>query len=219
MLQPEHFELERTSIWSFPERGKWATHNGKYRGNWSPYVPRNIIERYSKENEWVLDQFAGSGTTLVEAKLLNRNAIGVDINPEAIRLAKENIDFECETKSRLEIRTGDASELGFLKSNSIHLVCTHPPYADIIRYSEGIKGDLSLLKCKDFLDKFDSVAKTAYRVIKPGRICAYMIGDIRQGGTLYPLGFYTMELFCKADRKSTRLNSSHPTTSRMPSSA
>ncbi|MDI3480368.1 MAG: hypothetical protein PWQ97_23 [Tepidanaerobacteraceae bacterium] len=46
-LQPENFKLETTTVWSFPDRGEWATHNGKYRGNWSPYIPRNIIMRYS----------------------------------------------------------------------------------------------------------------------------------------------------------------------------
>ena len=77
---PEKFKLEDTTIWSFPERGSWVTHSGKYRGNWSPYIPRNLILRYSKKNDWILDQFLGSGTTLIEAKLLGRNAIGVDIN-------------------------------------------------------------------------------------------------------------------------------------------
>lgn len=74
VLQPNSFCPEQTTIWSFPDRGKWATHSGRYRGNWSPYVPRNLILRYSKPGDWILDQFLGSGTTLVEAKLLNRNA-------------------------------------------------------------------------------------------------------------------------------------------------
>ena len=69
--EPDDFELEMTTHWSFPKRGDWATHDAKWRGNWSPYIPRNIILRYSKEGDLVLDQFAGGGTTLVEAKLLN----------------------------------------------------------------------------------------------------------------------------------------------------
>ena len=77
--EPQNFELEMTTHWSFPVRGKWATHDSKYRGNWSPYIPRNIILRYSNENDLILDQFVGGGTTLVEAKLLNRNIIGVDV--------------------------------------------------------------------------------------------------------------------------------------------
>lgn len=79
-MQKEYkdFELETTSIWSFPERGNWANHSGNYRGNWSPYIPRNLILRYTKEKEWVLDPFVGSGTTAIEAALLNRNFVGVD---------------------------------------------------------------------------------------------------------------------------------------------
>ena len=50
---PEKFKLEDTTIWSFPERGSWVTHSGKYRGNWSPYIPRNLILRYSKKNDWI----------------------------------------------------------------------------------------------------------------------------------------------------------------------
>jgi len=38
----DNFKLEMTTVWSFPKRGNWATHSGMYRGNWSPYVPRNL---------------------------------------------------------------------------------------------------------------------------------------------------------------------------------
>lgn len=84
----ENFELETNTVWSFPNRGKWATHDAKYRGNFSPYVAKNIILRYSKPNDLVLDQFVGGGTTLVECKLNNRNAIGIDINPSAVERTK-----------------------------------------------------------------------------------------------------------------------------------
>ena len=70
--EPEGFQLEKSSVWSFPERGDWATHDSKYRGNCSPYVIRNLILRYSIEGDRILDQFAGGGTSLIEAKLLNR---------------------------------------------------------------------------------------------------------------------------------------------------
>lgn len=82
--QQENFKLQTNTLWSFPNRGNWETYDSKWKGNWSPYISRNILLRYSKERELVLDQFAGGGTTLVEAKLLNRNIIGIDINDEAI---------------------------------------------------------------------------------------------------------------------------------------
>ena len=81
-------------------------HSGKYRGNWSPYVPRNLILRYSKPGDWILDQFMGSGTTLVEAKLLNRHAVGVDINPQSVSISETNLQFQCETKSKIFTRNG-----------------------------------------------------------------------------------------------------------------
>ena len=52
-IGPENFEQEMTSVWSFKERGDWATHNPNYRGNWSPYIPRNLILRYSKEKDLI----------------------------------------------------------------------------------------------------------------------------------------------------------------------
>ena len=45
--EPQIFELEKSSVWSFKERGDWATHDSKYRGNCSPYVFRNLIIMYS----------------------------------------------------------------------------------------------------------------------------------------------------------------------------
>ena len=94
--EPDNFELEMTTHWSFPQRGDWATHDAKWRGNWSPYIPRNILLRYSQEGDLVLDQFAGGGTTLVEAKLLNRNIIGVDVNDVALDRCREKTAFEHE---------------------------------------------------------------------------------------------------------------------------
>ena len=68
--KPEQFQLEETTIWSFKERGNWATHKGDYRGNCSPQVPRNLILKYTQERDIVLDTFCGSGTTMIETILL-----------------------------------------------------------------------------------------------------------------------------------------------------
>ena len=49
--EPADFALELNAVWNFPDRGKWATHDAKYRGNWSPYIPHNLLLRYSAEND------------------------------------------------------------------------------------------------------------------------------------------------------------------------
>ncbi len=197
--EPENFELEMTTHWSFPQRGNWATHDAKWRGNWSPYIPRNILLRYSNEGDLVLDQFAGGGTTLVEAKLLNRDIIGVDVNDIAINRCKEKTAFDhMGANGKVYIRKGDARNLDFIPNNSIDLICTHPPYANIIEYSEDIEDDLSLLKVKDFLVEMKKVANESYRVLKDNKFCAVLMGDTRKNGCMIPLSFDVMNIFQSA---------------------
>lgn len=196
-ITPENFELETTIVWSFPHHGNWATHNAKWRGNWSPYVPRNILLRYSKEKDIVLDQFVGSGTTLVEAKLLGRHIIGIDINDIAIKECIKKISFECIHKSNVFIYKNDARNLEFIEDDSIDLICTHPPYANIIHYSEGqnIPEDLSNLNIKEFLIEMNKVASECYRILKRGNFCVILMGDTRKKGMVVPIGFEIMKIF------------------------
>ncbi|MDD2871162.1 MAG: DNA methyltransferase [Candidatus Gracilibacteria bacterium] len=216
-LPPLDFEQECSTVWSFPRRGNWITHNSKYRGNWSPEVVRNLILRYSKEGDYLLDPMIGGGTTAIEAKLLNRNLICYDINPEAIALTKSLLDFEemelehindCLEKHELnknkwgkvKIIHRDATEKNKeLKKESIDFVLMHPPYVDIIKYSDGkIKEDLSNIHNIDkFCDEIEKIAKESYRVLKPGKYCAVLMGDTRREKMYQPLAFKVMERFLK----------------------
>ncbi|MEA5000356.1 MAG: DNA methyltransferase [Endomicrobiaceae bacterium] len=197
----EDFELELNTVWSFPNRGNWATHDAKYRGNWSPYIPRNILLRYSQENDLALDQFAGGGTTLVEAKLLNRNIIGVDVNPEALKRCKEKCSFKTKPSPTITIKKGDARKLNFIENDSIDLICTHPPYTNIIQYSENIKEDISHCDIKEFLEQMKLVASESFRVLKKDKFCAILMGDIRRKGHVVPLGFDVMNIFVNSGFK------------------
>ena len=156
-----------------------------------------MILRYSQEGDTVLDQFVGGGTTAVEARLTHRNFIGVDINPSALELTKTKCAFDFETQATVTLINGDARKLD-LADGSVDLICTHPPYADIIHYSEDIDGDLSLLPLKDFLSEMEKVAGECYRVLKKGKFCAVLMGDTRRKGMVQPLGFEMMRVFERA---------------------
>ncbi|MDR1646838.1 MAG: methyltransferase domain-containing protein [Zoogloeaceae bacterium] len=196
--EPDSFELEMNTVWSFPDRGNWATHDAKYRGNWSPYIPRNLLLRYSQERDFVLDQFVGGGTTLVEAKLLNRNILGVDINTAALDRCREKTAFDYPNTAQIYIRQGDARNLDFVSSESVDFICTHPPYADIIHYSDGIDGDLSHCCVPQFLEQMKPVAAESFRVLKPGRFCAVLMGDTRKKGCVVSMSFDVMKIFDRA---------------------
>ena len=154
----------------------------------------------------ILDQFVGGGTTLVESKLLNRDIIGVDINDVALDRCREKTSFDYEpAKGNVYIKKGDARNLDFIPDESIDLICTHPPYADIIKYSDGIDGDLSQLKVKDFLEEMKKVASESYRVLKKDKFCAILMGDTRQKGHMIPMSFDVMRVFESAGFKLKEL--------------
>ena len=136
-LHPEAFELECTTVWAFPRRGKWATHTSDWRGNWSPEVARNLILRYSNEGDALLDSMIGGGTTAIEAKILDRNIIYSDVNKVALDRTKKALRFKVDNKSWHRGFKWDSRNLSKIKDKTIDFVLTHPPYVDIINYSEG----------------------------------------------------------------------------------
>jgi DNA modification methylase len=79
--------------------------------------------------------------------------------------------------------------------SSVDLICTHLPYANIIRYSEDIVEDLSHLDVKDFLDQMKLVAAESYRVLKKDKFCAILMGDTRKKGHVVPMSFEVMRIF------------------------
>ncbi len=207
--QPEEFQLERTNAWSFPKRGIWATHKGDFRGNWPPQLVRNVILRYSNSGETVLDQMCGSGTTLIECKLLGRNGIGVDVNENAIMVSRDRLSFDYDgvdtvfPKTSVKTYVGDAKNLDLLKDDSIDLIATHPPYANIISYSNKknrVVEDLSFARSlTGYLDGMKEVAKESFRVLKPGRFCAVLVGDTRKSRHHVPIAFRVMDAFLEAN--------------------
>ena len=204
------YKPEGTTVWSFPDRGDWATHVGNYRGNFSPFIPRNLIEKYTTKGNLVLDQMVGSGTTLVECKLLQRDAIGMDINPDAIMVARDRLNFSYKSLDRdlgqdyaePKIRTyvGDARSLDKIEGNSVDLIITHPPYAYIIGYSKDkIEGDVSRLRrLSDYSEAMGKIADESYRVLKGGKYCAILIGDTRKHRHYIPIAIRVMQEFLNA---------------------
>ena len=98
--------------------------------------------RNSEPGNLILDQMCGSGTTLVECKLTERNGIGGDINENSIMLTRDRLNFSYETidnsipKTIQKTYIGDARNLDKIKTGSVDLIATHPPYANIIPYSK-----------------------------------------------------------------------------------
>jgi len=204
----EYDDLITDSLWVMEKRDKSGAHSAGYWGNFIPQIPNQFLRRYTKKDEWVLDPFLGSGTTLIECKRLGRNGIGIELNDEVIKLAKVNLAKE---KNRSKVKTkvikGDSrkvdlkSELNKLKIDSVQFVLLHPPYWDIIKFSKKL-GDLSNAKSvEDFLEMFGKVIDNSCGVLDKGRYLAVVIGDKYSDGEWIPLGFYTMQEVMKRGYK------------------
>jgi len=192
-------EIWTDSLWIIQERDKSGKHSNFYHGNFVPQIPRQLISRYTKKNEVVFDPFVGSGTTAYEAETLGRHFIGIDIQKDLVEQLKSKVDNE---KYFSEIISGDSSKsatfneineiLKRRKKEKISLAILHPPYADIVKFSD-LKDDLSNAKSlKEFLSGFALVLKNTISILENGRYLAIVIGDKYTAGQWIPLGFYCM---------------------------
>jgi DNA modification methylase len=100
---------------------------------------------------------------------------------------------KCWTKTYV----GDARNLNLIEDESIDLIATHPPYVSIIPYTkQKVEGDLSNIKSVDkFVEEMKKVAKEFFRVLKPGKHCAILIGDTRRHQHYIPVAFRVMQAF------------------------
>ncbi len=204
----EYEDIITDSLWVFSKRDRSGGHNAGYWGNFIPQIPNQFLRRYTKKGEWILDPFLGSGTTLIECKRLGRNGVGVELLPEVVKLADKNINKEENPHNiRTEIIESDSTEVDFKKLiarfeiKSVQFLIMHPPYWDIIKFSED-KKDLSNAKTMEaFLKLFGKVIDKTYPVLDKGRYFAVVIGDKYSGGEWMPLAFYSMQEVLKRGYK------------------
>lgn len=211
----EHEDILTESLWIFPRRDSTGAHTADYHGNFVPQIPNQVIRRFTKPGELVLDLFAGLGTTLIESRRLNRRCIGVELDPAVAEAAREALDRDgAHDASRSCLLVGDSSlpataksirrQMRAMGAAGAQLVLLHPPYHDIVPFS-GLPGDLSAAASVDeFLRRMEAVLRMAWDMLDPGRFLVVVIGDKYERGRWVPLGFKTMQ---RAERCGFKLKS------------
>lgn len=204
----EYNEIITDSLWIFEKRDTSGAHLGWYWGNFIPQIPRQLMLRYTKKGEWVLDPFVGSGTTLIECRKLGRNGIGIELNSEVAEKAKNLINKEPNKYNiKTDIIIGDSTELNFnqilgkIGIKNVQLLIMHPPYYDIIKFSNNPKDLSNCRSINEFLKMFKKVVENTYDILENGRYLALVIGDKYSKGEWIPLGFYTMQEVLKVGYK------------------
>jgi DNA modification methylase len=109
-------------------------------------LAQRVIEVFTHKGELVLDPFCGTGTTLVAARRLGRNAAGIDLSEDYIRLANRRLEGESAENSRqIAVQADAGSADSLVEPDSLSLVLTSPPYANLLnrkRKNKSRRGDL-----------------------------------------------------------------------------
>lgn len=200
----EYKDVRTDSLWIDKKRDRTGAHIASYWGNFIPQIPRQMMIRFTKQGEYVLDTFAGSGTTLIECRRLGRNGLGLELNPTVTHKAQFLINSEENpfgVKTKMITANSVAADYSEIlkreRIEKVQLVVMHPPYYDIIRFSDN-EDDLSnAASVEDFNDRLEEIARRAYEVLERGRYAVLVIGDKYHKSEWIPLGYYSMERMMK----------------------
>lgn len=224
-LWRDYDHIETGSLWQIDARERENGHSYDYHGNCVPQILTQLLLRYTRSCDTLLDLFAGSGTSLIEAANLGRKALGVELQPEMVRKVNQKLKTQGK-HAHARVIQGNSADAAALKpkldkalvalnanqanqqadhvghaQNLADFLFLHPPYADIIKFSDDPSCLSNAKGTQGFLDQFLAVAQLGHTVLKPGRYAAVVIGDQYTAGELVPLGFYCMQAMQQAGFK------------------
>ena len=195
----EHIKTD--TLWEFPSRLKEGGHSNEYHGNYIPQIAQQIYERFTKENDIVLDLFFGSGTSGIEAINMKRRCIGVELKDDLVETVSKkftqkqlvtDVNIICADSASEDAKEKIQARLDVMGGKKAQLLMLHPPYDDIIKFSDR-KEDLSnCATTEEFYNLFEKVAKNGYDLLEKGRFACLIIGDKYANSQHIPLGFECM---------------------------
>ena len=195
-------EVKTDTFWQFPTRLREHGHSNDYHGNYIPQLAQQFYERYTKKGDVVLDLFFGSGTSGIEAVNMDRRCIGVELKQELVDSVSKkftpkqlvtDVNIICGDSTSQEAMDKVQARLEVMGKEKAQFLILHPPYDDIIKFSDK-KEDLSnCSSTEEFYDLFEKVAKNGYNMLEKGRFAALIIGDSYKNSEVQPLGFKCME--------------------------
>jgi len=198
----EYDHVWTDSLWLIESRDATGGHELDYHGSFVPQIATQSLLRYTKGDDIVLDLFLGSGTSAIEAQRQKRRLIGVELRADLVEYVRGKVRPEL-LGDRIRLLHGDATDeaivghvrrhLSGMDADHAQLVVLHPPYHDIITFSDH-SADLSRIDgLPHFLDGFESAARHAFQLLEPQRFAILVIGDKYARGELIPLGFYCLD--------------------------
>lgn len=200
----KQLDINTESLWLINERDKSGKHANVYHGNFVPQIPNQLVRRFTKKGETVFEPFMGSGTTLFECEKLSRKYIGFDINSQIVNYVQEKMsvstftdDFfikECNSLDVKQVEENIKIALNNFFTESVQFVLFHPPYMDIVKFTDKPDDLSQISNLKEFVGKFKIVCENSLQYLDKNRYFAIVVGDVYKNGEVLPLAFYCMDM-------------------------
>jgi modification methylase len=207
---------QRTAQWQ--RAGRYLPAVARHPGKMLPELARRIVAEYSAPGALVVDPMCGIGTTLAEAALLGRLAVGVELEARWANLAEANLDHMLDdpARQRAEVRRGDARRLAEIccdLAGTVDLVVTSPPYgcdagmidkqawlaggrlcpADTLNYSTD-RANLGHARGRAYEQAMADIYTVCARVLRPGGHLVVVTKNTRRRGRTLDLAGLTVAL-------------------------
>ncbi len=145
-ISPKDWMKNQIGVWSFSYEERDIRDKSIHPAVFPIAMAKRLIELFTHQGELVVDPFVGSGTTLLAAQDLQRNAIGFDLNPKYVDLANSRVQNLSSEECKQIAFCEDARNISNrLAKGTVKLVVTSPPYANILnrkRKNKSRRGDL-----------------------------------------------------------------------------
>ena len=193
--------IETDSLWLIKERDKSGKHENFYHGNFVPQIPNQLIRRFTKKGETIFEPFMGSGTTLFECEKSDRKYVGFDINPTIVDYVQKKVSAEsccfineCNSLDVQKVDDNFVKAFDKLSAKSLQFVLMHPPYLDIVKFTDDADDLSQISNLKDFIGKFRTICENSLKYLDKNRYFAIVVGDVYKNGEVLPLAFYCMDM-------------------------
>lgn len=198
----EYDYVKTDTLWEFSSRLKEGGHSNEYHGNFIPQIAQQLYTRYTKKDDIVLDLFFGSGTSGIEAINMGRRCIGVELKDELAESVSEkftpkqlvtDVNIICADSASKIAKEKVQARLDIMGKDKAQLLILHPPYDDIIKFSDRVEDLSNCGSTEKFYDLFKQVAKNGYDLLEDERFAALIIGDKYANSQIISLGFECQE--------------------------
>ena len=173
----EYTDINTDSLWIIDKRDNSGVHSPDYHGNFVPQIPHQLFTRYTKKGDWILDP-------LIEAQRMGRNSIGIELQPDIARNSETLINIEHNDNCITKVITGDSrcyninSLMEQFNIPAFQFVIMHPPYWDIIKFSDNINDLSNSHTLNEFLDSFGMVIDNTTKYLETDTVHVLLVTNM-----------------------------------------